>query len=71
MGEYREEIKFVLDDKGEIVSLNLGGKDLQYIDDLANLPPGRIIPGSRLGKIYTFEGNPTYRRCVKRFGKWW
>ncbi len=70
MGQNVEEIIFQLDKQGEIVSVSLDGTPLKLTDDTA-LPEGRIIPGSRLGKIYTFESNPTRKRCVKRFGKWW
>lgn len=70
MQENGETIVIRLDRNGEIAGITLGKDELKPTD-LEELPAGRVIPGSRLGKIYTFESNPSRRRCVKRFGKWW
>jgi len=70
MQENGEKIVIQLDRDGEITAITLGKDELKPTA-LEELPAGRVIPGSRLGKIYTFESNPSRSRCVKWFGKWW
>jgi hypothetical protein len=59
-----------IDDAGDIVSIKLNEVTLKPTDDLS-LPSGTYRGSLNLGKIHTFESNPDYTRCVKRFGKWW
>lgn len=61
-GTYEIEI----DADGGTVRMSKDGRILERFDDPPHPGP---VPGPHLGKIYIFDGNPTF--CVKRFGKWW
>jgi hypothetical protein len=58
-----------LDADGDTVRISMDGRELKKMPGMQG-PPG-TLPGPRLGKLYSFEGNPSLRYCVKRFGKWW
>ncbi len=70
--EEKGKITVQFNERGELVYVDLDGRRLtenEYTNDLHNNPPPGIFKGfTDMGKIYTYEQNPSgsLRRCVKR-----
>jgi len=66
MGQTGGKIIFQFDERGELLSVDLGeGKISEPTHNLYdNPPPGEYVGSIDLGKIYVYrQGNPTLSRC--------
>ena len=66
MVDKKGKFEIEIDANGGTVGISKDGNPLSETPDPPHPGP---VPGPNLGKIYIFDGNPTF--CVKRFGKWW